>query len=185
MRLAFLLGLALGLPGNAHARESLEWLLYGGIQAQDGWQDVIKNPANNTYYDDGLVGAALSGSRQIGQSPVAYGFEVQANYHFGGEDYTEFNFPVFLRYQPGWKYPFRGLAFGLGPSVTTQVPDIEVDKGGASQNVLFYWYIEAAFGRAGARNAVILRLHHRSNGFDTFEKPGSSNAVVLGLRRRF
>lgn len=177
--------LALCLPEAGQASDARAFLIYGGLQAKNSWNDIITEPGNVSYYDDGLVGTALSRSRRIGQTPFLYGLEGQANYHFGSEGYGEFNLPVFIRYQPGWKLPLRGLAFGLGPSITTRVPDIEIDKGGASQTILFYWYLEAEFGRLDARTTAILRLHHRSYGFGTFEKPGSSNAVVLGLRRQF
>ncbi|WP_424933809.1 hypothetical protein [Amaricoccus macauensis] len=162
-----------------------EAALYGGIQSSQVWQDVVSHPDSEEFYDDGLIGISYAQFRPFGRFGIYGGVEAQANLHFGGQTYGEFNLPFVLRYEPKWSLPVRSFAYGLGPSLTTDVPDIEVDKGGASQRVLFYWYMEAEFGYARQRFNPFLRLHHRSNGFDTFEQPGSSNAIVLGLRRRY
>lgn len=162
-----------------------EVLLYGGVQVQNVWHDVITEPATIDRYDAGLVGIAYARAWDTPLPGVSAGFEGQANLHFGGQTYGEFNLPTFLRYTPPWNLPLRSAAFGLGPSVTTSVSEIEIEKGGGSQVVLFYWYLEMEFGPQSRDTSVFVRLHHRSNGFDTFEAPGSSNAIVLGLRRRF
>jgi len=184
--LRWALPLALGIAaagGKAAAADQL--MIYGGVQAKNGWEDVLTEPGTWDFYDDGLVGLAYAHQWHAAEPGWSLGFEAQANLHFGGQSYLELNLPVVLRYAPPWRIPIRSFAYGLGPSVTSSVPEIEIDKGGDSQRVLFYWYMEAEFGHRGQQLSGFVRLHHRSNGFGTFDKPGSSNAVVLGLRRYF
>jgi len=174
--------LATGLAGTASAN-ALN--VYGGVQAGKGWQDVLAAPGAAEYYDDGLVGVSFSHDWRSAEPGWSLGFEAQANLHVGRQDYWEFNLPIVLRYAPPWSIPLRSFAYGLGPSLATSVPQIEIDKGGDSQTVLFYWFMEAEIGPQGGDVSGFVRLHHRSNGFGTFDKPGSSNAVVVGLRKRF
>lgn len=174
-----------GHPNSFRLDAPSEASVYAGVQSKEVWQDSLTTPWNSDYYDDGLVGAAAAWFRPLNGKTLSAGLEFQANLHFGQQSYGEFNLPLVLRYAPQWAVPVRSFAFGLGPSAATTVPEIEVDKGGASQEILFYWYMEIEFGRARQRFNPFLRLHHRSNGFDTFTEPGSSNAIVLGLRRRY
>lgn len=74
------------------------------------------------------------------------------------------------------------MAFGLGLSYATEVPAIEVDNKGSSENTLFYWTFETEFGGRESGRSVFWRLHHRSSGFGLLGEVGGFNAMVLGVR---
>ena len=105
---------------------------------------------------------------------------------FGDQNHMEFNIPAVLRYDLPQPLPIlRSVAFLLGMSYATEVPDYEVATRGESQQLMAYWAMEAEFGPADSRNSVFTRLHHRSGAFGTVADEGGSNAIVLGLRHRW
>ena len=135
-----------------------------------------------------LIGGLLSYDKQIGNSRFSYGFEVQANLHFGDQGFAEFVLPVSLRYHPenSWWDAFDSFGFGLGWSQYTELSELELSNyDGESREGLVYWYIEAEFAETKSGDNLFWRLHHRSNAFDLVEPNGGSNAFVVGWRRAF
>lgn len=168
------------------AAEERHSSLFGGIHTRDSWQDHFLDPAGLETYDQGLLGIALALEWPTRFRRLGVGLEGQIVLHLGdGQSYAQVNLPVVVRYTPNRAGPFRSFAYGLGPSYASDIPEVEIDKGGSSQRALFYWLIEAEFGTIATGLTPFLRLHHRSNGFEAFDSEGSSNAVVIGVRRRF
>jgi hypothetical protein len=158
------------------------------FSGEAGWEDVLVNPAFSKYVDAYLAVLALS--REYAQAfdgRLAIEWEGQAGYAFGDQSYWEFNIvPLLGR----WGFhAFDGfdtsLAFGLGLSFTTDLPEIEVELEGESSRNLIYWVLELTAGPAAARWAVSLRLHHRSVAYGAFGEDGGMNALGLGMRWRF
>jgi hypothetical protein len=174
-----------GLAGAASARQD-HLSVFGGTLVMNDWGDVFATPQDLDLTGDSLVGVALGRDWPTRWRGLAAGIEGQAVWHFGdGHNQAKITLPAVLPSPPPRPPPLRGLAFGLGLSYASEPPRPEIEKGGAARNTLFYWMIEAEFGRPADRLSVIARLHHRSTGFGTFGEAGSSNYLVLGLRRRF
>lgn len=184
-----------GASSTAHAggRGWLEdearwyWNIYGGIMLEEKIEDTI-TPWEWTYADQNLIGGSLSYDRTIINSRWSVGFELQATAHFGDDqEYLEFGIPVTARYRPEnpWFKSIESFAFGFGGSYTTDVPDVEVETRGESQEGLFYLMYEAEFNLSAPTDSWFFRIHHRSDAWGTLEEEGGSNAVVLGFRRQF
>ena len=176
----------LGVCGCASVgvAEEQQLAVFGGIHVAQNWEEVFADPANIEWRDSFLLGAAYGREWDTRFSAVTLGFELQALKHAGEQDHFEFNLPAFLRLHPPEPVPVRSFGFGLGLSYATEVPEVEVLRKGQSQQLLFYWAIEAEFGRKDAL-ATFVRLHHRSDGFGFFETDTGSNFLVVGLRRRW
>lgn len=171
--------------GTAAARDD-HVSVFGGTLFMNDWGEAFTAPHRLNLTGDRLVGVAWGRDWPTRWRGVTLGVEGQAVWHFGdSHNHAELAVPAVLRYAPARAAPLRSVAYGLGLSFASETPRPEVEKGGASRNALFYWMIEAEFGRPTDRYSVITRLHHRSTGFGTFGEAGSSNYFVLGLRRRF
>lgn len=160
--------------------------MFGGWHVANVWQDAFFRPVNLEWGDAGMVGVSYGRNWQIGASRFSWGYEVQAITQFGSQQHLEFTAPVMIRYHVTPKVPlFRSLAFGLGPSFATAVPEYEIETRGDSQRWLAYWTLEAEFGRPDWQNTIFTRLHHRSGAFDTVAVDGASNVITWGLRHRW
>lgn len=168
----------------AHSAED-QVSVFGGVFFTNGWEDVFIAPWDLQFTRNGLVGAAYGREWPLRWRGFSAGVEGQLSWHFGDQDYGELAVPVVLRYSPEWSVPLRSFAYGLGVSHTSAVPQVEIDKGGASQRTLFYWMLEVDFGPRSSAWSGLLRIHHRSNGFGWLDTAGSSNYLTLGLRKRF
>lgn len=138
--------------------------------------------------DSGLAGVVLAWDRPLARDPRwSLGFEFQVNTHFGDNDLLEFALPATIRFSPArpWWSRIDSYAFGLGLSLTDEVPSVEVDTYGASQTALVYLMAETAFDVGGPDDTVFLRIHHRSDGYGLFETDSGSNALTIGYRRSF
>jgi phytoene dehydrogenase-like protein len=116
------------------------------------------------------------------------GLESNVAKHFGYQDHWEFNLPVLIT---SWdKFPWedtveQSLEFGMGPSMTTELPRTEEEINESSQHLMLYWHLETSFARPGSPWEVLFRLHHRSTAYGVFGEEGGSNALTTGLRYRF
>jgi hypothetical protein len=160
----------------------------GRISSADAWHDLIKDPVNAEFVDAYVAVAALS--RVVGRyshDRLTLEVEGQVGYNFGDQSHWEFN----LAAGPRWnRFPWSdvvatSVAFGLGLSMASEVPDVEVELEGASDELLIYWSADVTLGPPRSSWAVLLRLHHRSGGFGLFADDGGMNAVALGLRITF
>ena len=177
----------LGVCGFASegAADDQQVSIFGGVHVAQNWEEVFADPANIEWRDTLLLGAAYGREWDTRFSAVTLGFELQALKHAGEQDHLEFNLPAFLRLQPRDPIPVRSFGFGFGLSYATEVPEVEVLRKGQSQQLLFYWAIEAEFGPKDGALSSFVRLHHRSDGFGFFETDTGSNVLVVGLRGRW
>lgn len=170
----------------AHAADD-GWSVIGfaAIMTDNVWEESFV-PWETEPLESGLVGVGLRRDWQI--SPrFSTGFEAQAVGHFGIQDHLEFNLPVTVSYYPqgNWSGWLDRLGFGIGLSYATKIPQTEVDRDGASQRTLLYWMAELGFSGPDDRTEYVFRIHHRSDAYGLFETDSGSNALAVGIRRRF
>jgi hypothetical protein len=160
--------------------------VFGGWMTDNDWEDVF-TPWNLDFRDTTLVGVA--GSRRIWRYEDKFSLEVEAQAvrYFGDQENWEFNLPVLIRWdQFPWDEKIdTSIAFGLGPSYASEVPDEEVAMDGDSQRWLVYWVAELAVGLPRSNWRGVFRLHHRSGAFGIVADEGGSNVLAVGLRRQF
>lgn len=123
------------------------------------------------FFDDGL-------SLEVEGNVVKY---------FGDQDNWEFNAAVAGRWH---KFPWNDtvattIAWGIGPSYASEVPEVEKEIHETSEQLLVFWFAEITLGPPKSRWAAAFRLHHRSTAFGTFANDGGSNSLALGLKYHF
>jgi len=174
-----------GLCGHPQARaQGLNAATgFGAWTTDNNWEEVVG--FDDVHFRDSyLVGLALSREIAGGRS-WAVEIEGQAVKHFGEQQHWEFNGAVLARWRD---FPWNArlptsAAIGIGPSYATETPPVEVDRKGASNRFLIYWTAELGLPQSPV--TAIVRLHHRSKGFGLVADEGGSNAIAVGLRRRF
>ena len=182
--LVITIGLAPHTPAQAEGR----WHATGfvGTMTENEWEKVF-DPSQLKFAGSNLIGIALGWDRPTGDSRYSIGFEAQAVGHFGRQDHLEFNLPLVLRYTPSQPraFRFKSVAFGIGPSHATKIPQVEIDRKGDSQKNLIYWMAEVEFTRPQPDQSLYFRLHHRSDGFGLLKVSSGSTGLVLGWRKSF
>ncbi len=160
--------------------------VFGGVLTDSDWQYAAL-PWQVEFVDSQIAGVAFGREWRLRDPRWTIGFEAQAVQHFGRQDHFEFNMPGVLRYHPRNPIPSRleSLAFALGVSHASEIPQIEIDRGGASRHTLVYWMAELEFGSHRSDTTWMIRLHHRSDAFGLLEPGSGSNAIVLGVRYPF
>ena len=79
-------------------------------------------------------------------------------------------------------------AIGLGLSYASEIPAFEVEEHDVSNRLLAYILVELAFSLPEYPEwALVIRIHHRSSAYGTFEGDieGASNALGVGIKYRF
>jgi len=158
--------------------------LFGGRMTTNVWEETF-NPAELEFADAYLAGLGLS--RRLGgyRDLLSYEVEGQVVRHFRRQDHWEFNALATLRWEPFWwdEQLDTSLAFGLGPSYATEVPEVEVETDGESQRFMVYWLLELAFRLPDVPHYELFsRIHHRSGAYGLVADEGGGNAMVLGIR---
>lgn len=188
---AVLAGGLLLASGTVRAEETSEWAMtgyVGRITSVNAWHDIFLNPDELEFADAYLATLALSHPlRRYHGDDLGLETEGQMVYNFGDQSHWEFNALVAARW---YRFPWNDsvettTAFGAGLSWATEVPEVEVELEGSSEQLLIYWYLEMTLARPGARWATIFRLHHRSGGFGLLTDDGGMNALCVGLKTRF
>jgi hypothetical protein len=133
--------------------------------------------------------AGVSVSRRVGGVFLSIDIELEGQVvrHFRGQSHWEFNGAVVGRWT---RFPWNellpsSLAYGIGPSYATEVPDQEVARLETSQRLLVYTLTELEVGLPGRRWSTIARIHHRSGAFGGLADEGGSNWITVGIRWRF
>jgi hypothetical protein len=160
--------------------------IFGGAMTDNAWEDIF-TPGKIEFRDSTLIGFAAS--RQIWHSndSLSLGFEGQVVRYFGDQDNWEFNLPLVARWHdfPWDKWLDTSFAFGIGPSYASEIPKEEIARHGDSQRWLVYWFGELEFGLPSSLWSGIFRVHHRSGAWGIVADEGSSNVLVIGLRRQY
>jgi hypothetical protein len=192
LRMIFTLLLALATGVAAAGSPDSAWaatFYIAQISSEDRWENVFFNPVLAGYVDDYLLVAALSKRyARLRDGALQLEAEGQVAYAFSDQHYWQLNAaPIMARWQQfPWNHTVAtSAAFGLGLSYATQLPELEVQLEGASEQLLVYWVAELTAGPPGGSWAVSLRLHHRSVAYGLFGDEGGMNAVGLGLRYMF
>lgn len=169
------------------ARADPELIVTGflGVMTNDSWEDTVQF-WDTDYAESGLIGVAV-GRDVAHRGRLSFGYEIQAVRHFGVQDHFEINAPLVVRYdRAGQRLPaISSLAFGLGLSWASEKPQVEIDNDGDTTRVLIYWMSEVGLDLSGTEMEGILRVHHRSDGYGVFPEDSGSNALAVGVRRRF
>ena len=160
---------------------------FSGVVLDNDYQDIFV-PWSLDVEDSYLVG--LAGSARLARPFESLHIELEAQIvrHFHGQTHWELNAPIVTaRWTafPWDRHVDTSAAFGVGLSVTSETPRLEVGNEGESQPLMAYWMFEFAFALPPENWELIARLHHRSTAYGTFGDGGGANALVLGLRRRF
>jgi hypothetical protein len=162
--------------------------VFAGNLLDDDWEDVFLDPAGLSFENARLAGGALSARVWRPVEGLDVEIEGQLVRHFGEQDHWEVNAPLAVARWTG--FPWSGTvatsaAFGIGPSLASRTPRLEVANEGSSERVMVYWMIEIELGAPGSDWSWVGRLHHRSPAYGLFGDDGGSNALAVGLRRRF
>lgn len=182
-----LLVLLLGLTAGIAPAQDLALAIYAGQLTKEKWEDAIAPGAEFADATILVVAGSWTFSRFFGDR-LSCELEVQVGKYVGDQDHWEFNLPVIgLRWHrfPWSNHLATSLAWGIGPSYATRVPKIELETNASSSHWLLYWFGELTFGPPAAVWDVVVRLHHRSDGFGTVAADGGSNALCAGIRFRF
>lgn len=160
---------------------------FGGIMLDNNYEDVLV-PSRLEFEDSYLLGVA--GSARVARPIDGLDIELEAQLvrHFHGQTHWELNAPIVTaRWTifPWDEYVDTSAAFGLGLSVTSETPRLEVQNEGESQPLMAYWMFELAFGLPPEDLELIARIHHRSTSYGLFGDEGGANALVLGVRHSF
>jgi hypothetical protein len=86
------------------------------------------------------------------------------------------------------KYVDTSFAAGLGLSWASEIPPVEVENHGSSEQLLAYILAEMTLSPPKYPQwAGVLRIHHRSSAYGAFadDIQGASNSLGIGLKYRF
>lgn len=173
-------------PGDVRAKD-LALAVYGAQLTKEKWENAILPGAEMA--DATIVVAAGSWTvKRFFEGKLSVELEAQVGKYFGDQDHWEFNLPIlgFRWHRFPWDDRLdTSIAWGIGPSYATEEPDIELETNENTSRWLIYWFGELTFGPPAANWEVLLRLHHRSDGFSTVAEDGGSNALGAGLRFHF
>jgi len=186
--LAVALTLVPGWAGSAEPADSALTGYVGCITTVNAWHDIITEPGEVEFADAYLATLALAHTlARYRQDALSLEGEGQVVYNFGDQSHWEFNALLGSRWH---RFPWNEsvamtMAFGLGLSYATEIPEVEVVLEGSSERLLIYWMWETTFAPPQSRWAASLRLHHRSKGFGLLAEDGGMNALAAGVRFEF
>lgn len=186
--LGFVLAVCLfGIAPGVGLAQDFSLALYGGRLTTEKWESAISPGVD--FADATIIAAAGSWTvSRFLDGRLSCELEVQVGKYFGDQDHWEFNLPILgIRWH---RFPWdhrvaTSLAWGIGPSYATEVPPVERETNDSSSRWLIYWFGELTLGPPAADWELLLRLHHRSDGFGTVADDGGSNALCAGVRCRF
>lgn len=195
-RVALVAGaLAWGLAAPAAAGDagSTTITLFDGIGVLEDITEYAQDAADLTETEDRILGIAVGQALGWLGDEVSLDVETQAVYHHGRGSFMEFGATLVARWQglslPKWLGGVRlldGVSIGTGPSVTTDIPPLEAERGRISHvlNQVMVEFIGAEPDSGPVR--PIGRVHHRSGIFGLIEGiVGGSDYIGRGLQFRF
>jgi len=180
-------------PAAAAAKKNYDWAFTGYVAWLSGDQlgDMLLFQAELS--DNKVWVAALTRRLTTFYKDVDWEVEGQIGKHGGGDadmHHWEVNALTSLRWNRFvWdKYVDTSLAAGLGLSYATEEPSFEIEEHGDTSKLLAYILVELAFSPpSNPRWAGVMRIHHRSSAYGTFndEIEGASNSLGIGIKYRF
>jgi hypothetical protein len=189
--LAGCVAMLVGAPASATGAgepEEPRWAVtgFGGVSLNNVWEDVFTAPQDLHFEEAYLAGVSVA--RLLGEPVTGLSFELEGQLvrHFGSQTHWEVNAPILTA---RWGlFPWAldtSVAFGLGLSLASETPQLEVENEGDSEAVMAYWMIEVDSELPAENWRIVGRLHHRSPAYGLFGDDGGANALVLGVRRQF
>jgi len=181
----FLVFLALTMPAGAGWSNG-QWSAFVALGAMttNTWHEAL-TPGQTDFAGSGILAGGVTWERPIGGSRYRWGVEAILLGHTGRQDHFELSVPVVLRYVPRRSRAITSVAAGLGLSYATKVPQVEIDRNGASQRLYVHWMAEVEFATRRTDLTTFFRVHHRSDGYGLFEVDAGSTGLLVGLRRSF
>ena len=181
------LGICL-LTGMADSVQAEDYALtvYGGRVTEERFMEALT--LNVNFLDAYVVVGALAWTMaHLYDGALTLEIEGQVAKYYGNQEHFELNLPVAARWHKfAWNRTVAtSIAFGLGPSWATEVPEVELVLNNSSQQFLVYWFLEFAFGPPDTDWAMVFRLHHRSTGYGLVAENGGANTLAAGLKFRF
>lgn len=162
--------------------------VFAGNLLDNHWEEVFVDPGGLQFENSYLAGVAASARVAEPVEGLTLEVEGQVVRHVHGQTHWEFNAPILTaRWSrlPWSETLDSSVAFGIGLSLATETPALEVANEGDSSKAMVYWMIEVESETPVENWRLVGRLHHRSPAYGLFGDDGGSNALVLGLRRRF
>ena len=176
-----------GQAADMAAAQDFALSFYVGQATEEKWEQAILPGAE--FADATLVVAAGSWTAaRFLEGKLSLEVEAQVGRYFGDQEHWEINLPIlgFRWHRFPWDaHVATSFAWGIGPSYATEVPTVELDTNDESSRWLIYWFGELTLGPPAAAWEVLLRLHHRSDGYGAVAEDGGSNTLCAGLRFRF
>jgi len=177
--------------GDEADAQKFDWAFTGYVAwlSRDQLGDMLLFQAELT--ENKVFVAALTYRLNTFYKDVDWEVEGQIGKHAGPDQYHwELNALTSLRWnRVFWdKYVDTSFAIGLGVSYATEIPEFEVDSHGDSSQLLAYILGEMAMSPPKYPQwAGVLRIHHRSSAYGTFddEIEGASNALGVGIKYRW
>ncbi|PKQ05951.1 MAG: hypothetical protein CVT72_08020 [Alphaproteobacteria bacterium HGW-Alphaproteobacteria-11] len=187
--------------GTAEASNSGSWrapapddrlyavTIFMGEGTEDNFSNIIENFFNVERSTDHVLG--LTGSRLLGWYGPSLSFEAELMYayHYGREVYHEIGTAAYARWHdfPWNDYLSTTAAIGMGPSYTTEFPQLEAQPDGSRSRLLNQLNLQTTFAMPSRPDiALVARMQHRSGMFGAFNGvTDASNFLTLGLRYEF
>lgn len=163
--------------------------IFMGEGTENNFSNVLENFFDVEGSTDHVVG--LAASRLLGWYGRSLSFEAELMYayHYGREVYHEIGTAAYARWHdfPWNDYVLTTMAVGMGPSYTTEFPQLERQPDGSRSRLLNQFNLQASFALpAYPETALVARLQHRSGMFGAFNGvTDASNFLTLGLRYEF
>ena len=163
--------------------------IFMGEGTENNFSNVIENFFDVEGSTDHVLG--LTASRLLGWYGRSLSFEAELMYayHYGREIYHEVGTAAYARWHdfPWNRYLLTTMAVGMGPSYTTEFPQLERQPDGSRSRLLNQFNLQASFALpAYPEIALVARLQHRSGMFGAFNGvTDASNFLTLGLRYEF
>lgn len=179
--------------GSTNKASRYDWAATGYLALMSGDQlgDMLLFQAKLS--DNKIWVAALTRRLSTFYKDVDWEVEGQIGKHGGGDagmHHWEVNALTSLRWNRFvWdKYVDTSFAVGLGLSYAEEKPVFEIEEAGATNRLLAYILVELAMSPPRYPQwAGVLRIHHRSSAYGTFEEDiqGASNSLGFGVKYRF
>ena len=178
---------------EAVAEKKFNWAFTGYVAWLSGDQLGDMLISNAELSDNQVWVIALTRRLITFYKDVDWEVEGQIGKHSGpGPDmrHWEFNLLTSVRWNRFFwdKYVDTSFATGLGVSYATEDPTFEITEHGSTNQLLAYILVELAFSPPKYPQwAGVVRIHHRSSAYGTFEEDieGASNSLGIGIKYRF